>query len=141
MFTPKTFFFFFLKGGGQKGGREGWGGGRHAILKYFTEKFHMFVNRCDWAVGAVSKGVHMGGDLEGCAAEERKRSKSQAREGGREEGGWGRCGGGVSEREESTPKFVSVAWEVIPLQLPKIRQTIQGSHQTLPAHFLLERPR
>lgn len=78
----------------------------------------------------------MGGDFEGCAAEERKRSKKQGREGGRKKG----VGGG-GEREESTPKSVSVAWEVIPLQLPKIRQTIQGSHQTLPANFLLERLR
>lgn len=80
----------------------------------------------------------MGVDFEGCAAGERKRSKKQGREGGKEEG---RAGGG--EREESTPKSVTVAsyWEVVPLQLAKIRQTIQGSHQTLPANFLLEPPR
>lgn len=41
----------------------------------------------------------MGVDFEGCAAGERKRSKKQGREGG--------LGGG--EREESTPKSVSVA--------------------------------
>lgn len=37
----------------------------------------------------------MGVDFEGCAAGERKRSKKQGREGGKEEG---RAGGGVKER-------------------------------------------
>lgn len=45
----------------------------------------------------------MGVDFEGCAAGERKRSKKQGREGGKKGG----PGGG--EREESTPKSVSVA--------------------------------
>lgn len=67
------------------------------------------------------------------------RESAARSKGGRE----GRREGWRGEREESTPKSVSVAsyWEVVPLQLAKIRQTIQGSHQTLPANFLLERPR
>lgn len=71
------------------------------------------------------------------------RRDSAARSKGRREGGTE--GGLGGEREESTPKSLSVASyrEVVPLQLAKIRQTLpgQGSHQILPLNLLLECPR
>lgn len=52
--TQNFFLFFFFEGGGLVGREVGEEGVRgHVPLKYFTEKFHMFVDRCDSAVGAV----------------------------------------------------------------------------------------
>lgn len=68
--------------------------------------------------------VCLGGNFEGCAAEKRQRRKKQGTKGGR-----GREGGVEGEREESTPKSVSVA---------SYREVVPYSWQRFDKHFQSE---